>query len=111
MERYDSPELVNVGWLGRDIMIRELTELVGRVVGFPGVMEWDSTKPDGTPRKLLDVSKLTALGWSATTTLEDGLRTTYQWWDPSTAACDFVRGKLARAVIIRFPAISIPVKS
>ncbi len=79
MERYDSPELINVG-CGRDLSIRELTELVSRVVGYTGVMEWDSTKPDGTPRKLLDVSKLTALGWSATTPLEDGLRATYQWW-------------------------------
>ena len=79
MERYDSPELINVG-CGRDITIRELTELVSRVVGYTGVMEWDSSKPDGTPRKLLDVSKLTAMGWSATTLLEDGLRATYQWW-------------------------------
>ena len=79
MERYDSPELINVG-CGRDITIRELTELVSRVVGYTGVMEWDSSKPDGTPRKLLYVSKLTAMGWSATTLLEDGLRATYQWW-------------------------------
>jgi GDP-L-fucose synthase len=79
MERYDSPELINVG-CGRDIQIRELTEIVSRVVGYTGVMEWDSSKPDGTPRKLLDVSKLTAMGWSATTPLEDGLRATYQWW-------------------------------
>ena len=79
MERYDSPELINVG-CGRDLSIRELTELVGRVVGFTGVMEWDSSKPDGTPRKLLDVSKLTAMGWSATISLEDGLRAAYQWW-------------------------------
>jgi len=79
MERYDSPELINVG-CGRDLSIRELTELVGRVVGFTGVMEWDSSKPDGTPRKLLDVSKLTALGWRATIPLEDGLRAAYQWW-------------------------------
>ena len=79
MEHYDSPELINVG-CGSDITIRELTELVSRVVGYTGVMEWDSSKPDGTPRKLLDVSKLTAMGWKATTPLEDGLRATYQWW-------------------------------
>ena len=71
--------MVNVG-CGREILIRDLTELVGRVVGFTGVMEWDFSKPDGTPRKLLDVSKMTALGWTATTPLEDGLRATYQWW-------------------------------
>ena len=79
MERYDSPELINVG-CGRDITIRELAELASRVVGYTGVMEWDASKPDGTPRKLLDVSKLSAMGWSATTPLEDGLRATYQGW-------------------------------
>jgi GDP-L-fucose synthase len=79
MENYDSPELINVGF-GRDITIRDLAELVGRVVGFPGQIEWDTTKPDGTPRKLLDVSKLSALGWNASVPLEEGLRATYQWW-------------------------------
>ena len=79
LEKYDSPELVNVG-CGRDVSIRELSEMVGRVVGFNGEIEWDTTKPDGTPKKLLDVSKLSALGWNATTPLEDGLRATYQWW-------------------------------
>jgi GDP-L-fucose synthase len=79
LETYDSPELINVG-CGSDIRIRDLTELVGRVVGFSGELEWDTTKPDGTPRKLLDVSKLTALGWKAGVPLEEGLRATYQWW-------------------------------
>ncbi|HEX4140219.1 MAG TPA: GDP-L-fucose synthase [Candidatus Methylacidiphilales bacterium] len=79
MENYDSPELVNVG-CGEDITIRNLAMLVGRVVGFPGKIEWDTTKPDGTPRKLLDVSKLANLGWKARTPLEQGLRATYQWW-------------------------------
>jgi GDP-L-fucose synthase len=57
-----------------------LASLVGQVVGYAGKVEWDATKPDGTPRKLLDVSKLARLGWKATTPLEQGLRATYQWW-------------------------------
>jgi GDP-L-fucose synthase len=79
MENYDSPELVNVG-CGQDTTIREVAELVGKTVGFPGKIEWDTTKPDGTPRKLLDVSKLNKLGWKASTPLEEGLRATYKWW-------------------------------
>jgi GDP-L-fucose synthase len=79
MENYDSPEPINVG-CGHDITIRELTELVGCVVGYTGKLEWDPTKPDGTPRKLLDITKLSALGWNASIPLEEGLRATYQWW-------------------------------
>jgi GDP-L-fucose synthase len=79
MDNYDSPDLINVG-SGDDITIRELASLVGQVVGYAGKVEWDATKPDGTPRKLLDVSKLARLGWKATTPLEQGLRATYQWW-------------------------------
>jgi GDP-L-fucose synthase len=79
MEKYDSPELINVG-CGRDTTIRDLAVLVGKVVGYSGRIEWDTTKPDGTPRKLLDVSKLNQLGWKAAIPLEEGLRATYQWW-------------------------------
>jgi GDP-L-fucose synthase len=79
MESYDSPELINVG-CGCDITIRDLAELVGRVVGYSGRIEWDTTKPDGTPRKLLDVSRLNQLGWKATIPIEEGLRATYEWW-------------------------------
>jgi GDP-L-fucose synthase len=79
METYDSPELVNVG-CGHDITIRELAGMVGKVVGYSGQIEWDATKPDGTPRKLLDVSKLNQLGWKAAIPLEQGLRATYQWF-------------------------------
>jgi GDP-L-fucose synthase len=79
MEKYDQPDLVNVG-CGRDITIRELAALVSRVVDYSGAIEWDSTKPDGTPRKLLDVSRIAKLGWTAKTPLEAGLRATYQWW-------------------------------
>jgi GDP-L-fucose synthase len=79
MEKYDSPELVNVG-CGRDITIRDLAGLIGRVVGYAGRIEWDRSKPDGMARKLLDVAKLTGLGWTARTPLEEGVRSTYQWW-------------------------------
>ena len=63
---------------GEDISIRDLAELVAQVVGFDGRIEWDKSKPDGTPRKLLDVSRLARLGWRATTRLEDGIRLAYQ---------------------------------
>ncbi len=79
MEKYDSPDLINVG-CGQDVTIRELAGLVGDVVGYPGAIDWDTTKPDGTPRKLLDVGKLAALGWRALIPLPSGLRSTYQWW-------------------------------
>ena len=79
MESYDSSELVNVG-SGCDITIRDLAGMVGKVVGYCGQIEWDTTKPDGTPRKLLDVSKLNQLGWKATIPIEEGIRATYQWW-------------------------------
>jgi len=79
MESYDSPDLINVGW-GKDMRIRDLAELVGKVVGFAGQIEWDTTKPDGMPRKLLDVSKLNRLGWQPRIPLEEGLPATYRWW-------------------------------
>jgi GDP-L-fucose synthase len=79
LERYDSPEIINVG-CGEDISIRELAELVCDVVGFEGELTWDKTKPDGTPRKLLDVSKLRALGWTPTIKLRDGIVQTYNWF-------------------------------
>ena len=72
MENYESPELINVG-CGEDLRIRELAEMVRNVVGFAGEISWDSSKPDGTPRKLLDVSRLNKLGWKASVGLEDGL--------------------------------------
>jgi GDP-L-fucose synthase len=79
LEKYDSPEIVNVG-CGDDISIRELAELVCEVVGFDGELSWDKTKPDGTPRKLLDVSKLRGLGWTPTIPLRDGIAQTYDWF-------------------------------
>ena len=79
LENYDSPETINVG-VGEDISIRELAELVAKTVGYSGKIVQDTTKPDGTPRKLLDVSRLTQLGWKAEMSLEEGIATTYKWF-------------------------------
>src|SRR5881397_3751905 len=79
LEKYDSPDIVNVGY-GEDISIRELAELICEVLGFDGELAWDSSKPDGTPRKLLEVSKLRALGWKPAISLRDGIARTYQWF-------------------------------
>src|SRR5438067_5408135 len=79
LEKYDSPEIINVG-CGEDISIGELAELICQVVGFDGQLAWDTTKPDGTPRKLLDVSKIRALGWRPAITLQDGIKATYDWF-------------------------------
>ncbi|MGV8849426.1 MAG: GDP-L-fucose synthase family protein [Propionibacteriaceae bacterium] len=79
LENYDSPETINVG-TGVDRSIREVSELIARTVGFTGAVEWDTTKKDGTPRKLLDVSRLRALGWRPSISLEDGLRETVDWY-------------------------------
>jgi len=79
LEEYDSPETINVG-TGEDQSIREIAELVAKVVGYEGEIAWDTSKPDGMPRKLLDVQRLKALGWRPTTSLEDGLRDTVEWY-------------------------------
>jgi GDP-L-fucose synthase len=79
LESYDAPEPINVG-VGADVTIRELAELVARVVGYTGAISNDLSKPDGTPRKLLDVSRLLALGWKPSIDLEDGVAATYAWY-------------------------------
>jgi len=79
LENYNSPEIVNVG-CGEDVTIRELATLVCEVVGFTGELVFDTTKPDGTPRKLLDTGKLTALGWRPRIALREGLAETYAWY-------------------------------
>jgi len=84
MNNYDGDDIINVG-VGRDQSIRELAEMVGEVVGFKGDLRLDHTKPDGTPIKLLDVSKLTALGWQAHTPLAEGINKAYQWYLEVTA--------------------------
>jgi GDP-L-fucose synthase len=71
--------VINVG-TGTDVTIRELAQLVGKIVGFRGELVFDTSRPDGTPRKLLDVARLNALGWRANTDLEAGLRATYDWF-------------------------------
>jgi GDP-L-fucose synthase len=85
MQNYDDPEIVNVG-TGSDVTIRELAEIVQRVIGYQGRLVFDTTRPDGTPRKLLDVSKLAALGWQASVKLEDGIARTYEWYESSISA-------------------------
>ena len=77
MNNYSGEETVNAG-TGKELTIKELTELVAKVVGYCGRIEWDTTRPNGTPRKLLDVSKAAALGWTYRTELEDGIRLAYE---------------------------------
>ena len=79
MLHYDSDEIINVG-TGRDLTIAELAELIRSVAGYSGNIAFDVGKPDGTPRKLLDVSRLHASGWQARIGLEEGLRRTYDWY-------------------------------
>lgn len=79
MQHYDQPEIVNVG-VGEDVSIRDLAELICEVVGYDGELAWDTSKPDGTPRKLLDVSRLHSLGWKAQIPLRQGIELTYSWF-------------------------------
>jgi GDP-L-fucose synthase len=79
MENYDEDSHINVG-SGEDLPINELARLIAQEAGFSGEIKWDSSKPDGTPRKLLDVSRLRSLGWSPTVTLEEGIRLTIEWF-------------------------------
>ncbi|MEP7054740.1 MAG: GDP-L-fucose synthase [Actinomycetota bacterium] len=79
LDRYDEPDPINVG-TGTDVTIAELAGLIAETVGFHGGIAWDSSKPDGTPRKLLDVSKLSKLGWQPQIDLATGIRTTYEWY-------------------------------
>lgn len=77
MNNYSGDETVNAG-TGKELTIKELTELVAKVIGYEGEIKWDSSKPNGTPRKLLDVSKATNLGWTYKTELEEGIRLSYE---------------------------------
>jgi GDP-L-fucose synthase len=79
LQNYDEEAIVNIGW-GKDVTIHELAELVMSAVGFEGKLEFDSSKPDGTPRKLLDTQRLTQLGWQPKISLKDGIAQTYRWF-------------------------------
>lgn len=88
MNNYNESEIVNIG-AGEDITIKELAEIIKSVVGYEGEIVWDTSKPDGTPRKLLDVSKLKALGWKPKIGLDVGIKSTYEWYlsNLSTPTC------------------------
>ena len=79
LENYDSPETINVG-VGKDLSIHDLAQIIADIVGYKGVLMQDPTKPDGTPRKLLDVSRINDLGWHARTGLVEGISATYTWY-------------------------------
>jgi len=79
LENYDDDIAINVG-VGQDLSIRELAELIQGIVGFEGTILWDPSKPDGTPRRLLDISKIQELGWRPKITLEAGIKSTYEWY-------------------------------
>ena len=79
LENYDDDVAINVG-VGDDLPIKDLAQLIKEVIGFEGSIEWDHSKPDGTPRKLLDISRIRELGWKASTNLEQGLKDTYKWY-------------------------------
>jgi GDP-L-fucose synthase len=79
MASYESPEIINVG-IGEDVSIAELADLIGRAVGYSGPVEFDASRPDGPPRKLLDVTRVNQVGWRAQIPLADGIRHTYEWY-------------------------------
>ncbi|MFB6711160.1 GDP-L-fucose synthase family protein [Streptomyces sp. NPDC056358] len=85
LERYDGDDPVNIG-CGADLTIRELARIISEVTGYQGIVEWDAAKPDGTPRKLLDVSLLTSLGFTPRIALRVGIARTYAWWLEQAAA-------------------------
>lgn len=83
-EKYDGNDHINIG-TGEDLTIRELAELIARLAGFTGTIAWDSSKPDGTPRKVLDVTKAKSLGWSPQISLESGIASTIAWFETASA--------------------------
>ena len=87
MQRHDGSEIVNIG-CGEDIAIGELAPVIADVVGYRGRIVFDASKPDGTPRKLLEVSRLRSLGWKPTVELADGIRSTYAWFLEHHAAVE-----------------------
>jgi GDP-L-fucose synthase len=79
MNNYENPEVINIG-PNREVSIKELSDLVAKEVGYTGKIVWDTTKPNGTPRRALDTSKMDSLGWKAQTPLEEGLKITVDWF-------------------------------
>ncbi|MBT8366844.1 MAG: NAD-dependent epimerase/dehydratase family protein, partial [Deltaproteobacteria bacterium] len=79
MNLYNESEIINVGW-GKDLTIRELADMISEIIGYKGAVKWDANKPDGTPQKLMDVSRLNNLGWRAKIELKDGIQAVYQWY-------------------------------
>lgn len=79
IENYNDDIAINIG-VGKDISIKDLADLIKAVVGFDGDIEWDKSKPDGTPRKLLEISRISSLGWRSIISLEDGIKSTYSWY-------------------------------
>jgi GDP-L-fucose synthase len=96
LRHYSTAETINVG-VGRDVTIAELARIVAGVTGFPGEIAFDTSRPDGAPRKLLDVSRLTSLGWQARIGLKEGIASTYQWLDRELARGAVPRGFAAKA--------------
>jgi GDP-L-fucose synthase len=90
MENYNGSEIINIG-SGTDISILEIAELIKKIIGFRGRIVWDGSKSDGTPRKLLDVSRLHGLGWQHQITLEDGLKSYYRWYQRNERQLDYLR--------------------
>jgi GDP-L-fucose synthase len=79
MNKYDDSDIINVG-TGKDITIKQLAEKIAKVVGYQNSIEWDTTKPNGTPRKVLNVDKIKSLGWEPKISLDEGLKTTVDWF-------------------------------
>jgi len=79
LTQYDDPVAINVG-TGIDIEIKQLAQMISATVGFTGTTKWDASKPDGTPRKLLDVTRINSLGWHSSIKLPDGIKSTYEWF-------------------------------
>ncbi|MEN6460032.1 MAG: NAD-dependent epimerase/dehydratase family protein, partial [Syntrophomonas sp.] len=79
MSNYDEPDIINIG-SGEELSVKELAGMVAKIVGYSGQIVWDTSRPDGTPRKLLDVSRLYSMGWRTEIPLEEGIRGTYQWF-------------------------------
>ena len=79
MEKYDGREHLNIG-PGEDVTIKELATTIADVVGFNGELRWDTTKPNGTPRKVLNVDKIKSLGWEPQISLKEGIKSTYEWY-------------------------------